>query len=192
MGLLTQESNLDKAFIAAESFAPPCAAARTSLNGWSAAWPSWRRQAHRRFSRTSTRTCVSRSSIAVATRSICASTRRCPGWDSIERDWHRPPTAAVGRTADAGGVGQAPRCRDRPADARRADQPPRPGRDRMARAGASERPGALLVTSHDRAFLDGVADRIWELRDRRLTVVPRQLLVVRPATRGTRRARAQG
>ena len=34
----------------------------------------------------------------------------------------------------------------------------------------STRPGALLVTSHDRAFLDGVADRIWELRDRRLTV----------------------
>ena len=28
----------------------------------------------------------------------------------------------------------------------------------------------MLVTSHDRAFLDGVADRIWELRDRRLTV----------------------
>src|SRR3954453_19189526 len=32
------------------------------------------------------------------------------------------------------------------------------------------RGGALLVTSHDRAFLDGVADRIWELRDRRPTV----------------------
>jgi ATP-binding cassette subfamily F protein 3 len=30
------------------------------------------------------------------------------------------------------------------------------------------RPGALLVASHDRAFLDGVVDRIWELRDRRL------------------------
>src|SRR3954452_2365508 len=34
----------------------------------------------------------------------------------------------------------------------------------------ANREGALLVTSHDRAFLDGVADRIWELRDRRLTV----------------------
>ncbi|MBA2570241.1 MAG: ABC-F family ATP-binding cassette domain-containing protein, partial [Chloroflexi bacterium] len=33
----------------------------------------------------------------------------------------------------------------------------------------SRRPGALLVASHDRAFLDGVATRIWELRDRRLT-----------------------
>ena len=40
----------------------------------------------------------------------------------------------------------------------------------MARADARQRPGALLVTSHDRAFLDGVVERIWELRDRRLSV----------------------
>ncbi|MBA2372655.1 MAG: ABC-F family ATP-binding cassette domain-containing protein [Chloroflexi bacterium] len=32
------------------------------------------------------------------------------------------------------------------------------------------RHGALLVASHDRAFLDATADRIWELRDRALTV----------------------
>jgi ATP-binding cassette subfamily F protein 3 len=31
------------------------------------------------------------------------------------------------------------------------------------------REGALLVASHDRAFLDGVVQRVWELRDRRLT-----------------------
>ena len=30
------------------------------------------------------------------------------------------------------------------------------------------RAGALIVASHDRAFLDAVPDRIWELRDRRL------------------------
>ncbi|MEO8626119.1 MAG: ribosomal protection-like ABC-F family protein [Candidatus Limnocylindrales bacterium] len=30
------------------------------------------------------------------------------------------------------------------------------------------RPGALLVASHDRAFLDAVVGRIWEIRDRRL------------------------
>ncbi len=34
----------------------------------------------------------------------------------------------------------------------------------------TRRRGALLVASHDRAFLDAVATRIWELRDRRLTV----------------------
>ena len=32
------------------------------------------------------------------------------------------------------------------------------------------RPGALLVASHDRAFLDAVVSRVWELRDRRLEV----------------------
>jgi ATP-binding cassette subfamily F protein 3 len=32
------------------------------------------------------------------------------------------------------------------------------------------RSGALLVASHDRAFLDGTVGRVWELRDRRLTV----------------------
>jgi ATP-binding cassette subfamily F protein 3 len=32
------------------------------------------------------------------------------------------------------------------------------------------RTGALLVASHDRAFLDATVTRVWELRDRRLTV----------------------
>src|SRR4051794_4619617 len=32
------------------------------------------------------------------------------------------------------------------------------------------RNGALLVASHDRAFLDATVQRVWELRDRRLTV----------------------
>ncbi len=31
------------------------------------------------------------------------------------------------------------------------------------------RNGSLLVASHDRAFLDATVDRVWELRDRRLT-----------------------
>ncbi len=35
----------------------------------------------------------------------------------------------------------------------------------------ARRSGALLVASHDRAFLDAVVTRIWELRDRRLTSV---------------------
>ncbi len=34
----------------------------------------------------------------------------------------------------------------------------------------ASRAGALLVASHDRAFLDATVGRIWELRDRRLTV----------------------
>jgi len=37
-------------------------------------------------------------------------------------------------------------------------------------AALAARHGALVVASHDRAFLDGVAGRVWELRDRRLKV----------------------
>jgi ATP-binding cassette subfamily F protein 3 len=33
-----------------------------------------------------------------------------------------------------------------------------------------QRAGGLIIASHDRAVLDAVPDRIWELRDRRLTV----------------------
>ena len=33
----------------------------------------------------------------------------------------------------------------------------------------ARRHGALIVASHDRAFLDNVVQRVWELRDRRLT-----------------------
>jgi ATP-binding cassette subfamily F protein 3 len=33
----------------------------------------------------------------------------------------------------------------------------------------NRRPGSLLVASHDRAFLDATVNRIWEMRDRRLT-----------------------
>ena len=32
------------------------------------------------------------------------------------------------------------------------------------------RNGSLLVASHDRAFLDATVDRVWELRDRKLTI----------------------
>ncbi len=37
-------------------------------------------------------------------------------------------------------------------------------------ASLAGRPGAFVVASHDRAFLDGVATRIWELRGRRLEI----------------------
>ena len=55
-----------------------------------------------------------------------------------------------------------------------------------------ERHGALIVAAHDRAFLDNVVQRVWELRDRRLRIVPRQLLGLRASARGARRAPAQG
>ncbi len=54
------------------------------------------------------------------------------------------------------------------------------------------REGALLVASHDRAFLDAVVTRIWELRDRQLSPVQGRLLRIPAAARGGRRSSAQG
>ena len=63
--------------------------------------------------------------------------------------------------------------------ARRADQPPRPARDRAARAGARRRStGTLLLVTHDRALLDAVTlTRRIELADGRSSSrsVPRRL-----------------
>jgi ATP-binding cassette subfamily F protein 3 len=53
------------------------------------------------------------------------------------------------------------------------------------------REGSLLVASHDRAFLDATVNRIWELRDRKLTRIPRRLQLVPPAARGARRLRGE-
>ncbi len=50
---------------------------------------------------------------------------------------------------------------------------------------------ALLVASHDRAFLDNVVERIWELRDAAADDVPGCLLGLPHAARGRRRPRAQ-
>ena len=47
------------------------------------------------------------------------------------------------------------------------------------------RAGSLLVASHDRAFLDATVTRIWELRDRRITVVPGRLLRLPPPARSS-------
>ncbi len=54
-----------------------------------------------------------------------------------------------------------------------------------------KRDRALLVASHDRAFLDNVVERIWELRDRRLAIVPGRLLGLPAPARVGRRAGAQ-
>ena len=51
------------------------------------------------------------------------------------------------------------------------------------------RAGALLVASHDRAFLDATVSRVWELRDRRLTVFRGDYSLVPPPARRTGRPR---
>ena len=56
----------------------------------------------------------------------------------------------------------------------------------------AERDGALVVASHDRAFLDAVVGRVWELRDRRLTAFRGNYSAFLEPARGARRAGAQG
>jgi hypothetical protein len=67
---------------------------------------------------------------------------------------------AVARGAPPGRFGaRAPGRADVPRS-RQADQPPRRDHRRVARNRLAARPGALIVVTHDRYFLDRVATRI--------------------------------
>ena len=80
--------------------------------------------------------------------------------------------------------------RPRPAHARRADEPPRSRRPRVARgAPPPARRRRCSWRRHDRAFLDATVTRVWELRDRRLTAFRGDYSRVPPPARGARRAR---
>ena len=80
---------------------------------------------------------------------------------------------AVGRLAEARRAGAGAGDRARPAAARRADQPPRPRRDRAgSRTLLRGFPGAVVFVTHDRRFLDRVATRIVELDRGRLQSFP--------------------
>ena len=143
MGLLTQESNLDKAFIAAESLRAAVRSGADELErmenrlahleaeGAQAVQSDEYAHLRESFEHRGGYTLDLRVDAALS------------GLGFRSRRLGSTTDPAFGRTADAGGVGQAPRGRDRPADARRADQPPRPGRDRMARAGASRTAGRV-------------------------------------------------
>ncbi len=107
-------------------------------------------------------------------RSTSASTRRSPASASRREDWLAD--GAVRRRADAGRARPAAGRQPRPAPARRADEPPGPRGARVAGGVAPRGAGALVVASHDRAFLDAMVSRIWELRERRLDGLPGLLL----------------
>ena len=112
------------------------------------------------------------------------------GFDAT--DWDRPPTALSGgeqtRAALARLVIADP-------DLLLLDEPTNHldiGALEWLEEHLRRRRGSLLVASHDRAFLDATVTRVWELRDRRLTAVPRRLLGLPPPARGARRASRQG
>ena len=138
-------------------------------DGWPTSSPPWRPPAASPSRTTPSSSIASRSS--AATRSTSASMTRCPA--SGSRAERRRPVAgvALGRRADPRGAGPARDRRPGPPPPRRADEPPRPRRPGVARGAPPAAPRRRsLVASHDRAFLDATVTRVWELRDRRLTV----------------------
>ena len=135
---------------------------------------------------TPTSSTASRSS--AATRSTSASTRRCRGSASRATSGHKPPTALSGgeqtRAALARLVIADP-------DLLLLDEPTN-HLDLDALEWLEEhlrrRRGALLVASHDRAFLDATVDRDLGAPRPPADGVPRRLQRLPPPARGARRA----
>jgi ATP-binding cassette subfamily F protein 3 len=85
-------------------------------------------------------------------------------------DWERPPTALSGGQQTRAALA---RLLVAELDLLMLDEPTNHldvAAIEWLETALAARPGALLVASHDRAFLDAVVARIWELRDRRLEV----------------------
>ncbi len=170
IGLLTQESNLDAAFIGAPSLRAAVRSGAheleqmerrlTELEAAGAEAVQSHEYAHLReaFDHRAGYTLDIRVDAALS------------GLGFERSDWERPPTQLSGGQQTRAALA---RLLVAEIDLLMLDEPTN-HLDLTAiewlEQALSQRPGALLVTSHDRAFLDGVADRIWELRDRRLTV----------------------
>ena len=110
---------------------------------------------------------VRRSS--AATRSTSASTRALSGLGFARDEWAKPPSALSGGEQTRASLA---RLVIADPDLLLLDEPTN-HLDLDALEWLEEhlrrRAGSLLVASHDRAFLDATVDRVWELRDRRLT-----------------------
>ena len=170
IGLLTQEANLDPAFIASPTLR---AAVRggageleqmerrlTELEAAGAAAVESDEYAHLReaFEHRAGYTLDMRVDAALS------------GLGFERSDWERPPTEMSGGQQTRAALA---RLLVAEIDLLMLDEPTNHldlSAIEWLEQALAQRPGALLVTSHDRAFLDGVAERIWELRDRRLTV----------------------
>jgi ATP-binding cassette subfamily F protein 3 len=92
------------------------------------------------------------------------------GLGFAREEWHRPPTQLSG-----GQQTRAALARVLVGDAGLLllDEPTNHldvGAIEWLETALAARHGAFVVASHDRAFLDGVATRVWELRDERLEV----------------------
>ena len=170
LGLLTQESNLDQSFVAAPSLR---AAVRSGageleqmerrlseLEAAGAAAVQSAEYAHLReaFDHRGGYTLDLRVEAALS------------GLGFDRSDWDRPPTQMSGGQQTRAALA---RLLVAELDLLMLDEPTNHldlSAIEWLEQALANRPGALLVASHDRAFLDGSVDRIWEIRDRRLTV----------------------
>jgi ATP-binding cassette subfamily F protein 3 len=92
------------------------------------------------------------------------------GLGFAETDWHRPPTEMSGGQQTRAALA---RLLVSEVDLLMLDEPTNHldvAAIEWLENALADRPGSLIVASHDRAFLDAVVDRVWELRDRRLEV----------------------
>ena len=107
-------------------------------------------------------------------------------------DVARPPTSLSGGEQTRAALARLVIADPGPAPARRADQPPRPRRPRVAR-GASPPARRLAPRRLPRSRVPrrDASTAIWELRDRQPDGLPWRLQLLPPPARGARPARAR-
>jgi ATP-binding cassette subfamily F protein 3 len=170
IGLLTQETNLDPAIVAAPTLRAAVRAGAGELEAMErrlaeleAAGPAGVESAEYAHLREQFEV---REGYSLDTRVDAA----LSGLGFAKADWERPPTALSGGQQTRAALA---RLLVAELDLLMLDEPTNHldvAAIEWLETTLAARPGALLVASHDRAFLDAVVARIWELRDRRLEV----------------------
>ncbi len=170
VGLLTQETNLDPAIVAAPSLRAAVRAGAGDLEemerrlaelesaGSAGVQSAEYAQLREQFE--------VREGYSLDTRVDAA----LSGLGFDRADWERPPTALSGGQQTRAALA---RLLVAELDLLMLDEPTNHldvAAIEWLETTLAARPGALLVASHDRAFLDAVVTRVWELRDRKLEV----------------------
>ena len=192
IGMLPQEANLDPVFGAAPEVRAAVRAGAAEVERLEAGLAALEERGAEAVESQVYAHLRERFERSTATTSTSAWTRRCPGSASrarTGRDRSRScPAASRPAPRSRGCWWPIPSCScstSRPITWTSA-------RSSGSRSRSSGGHGALIVASHDRAFLDAVVSRIWELRDRRLTPFRGAYSAYLAAARAGRRAAAQG
>ena len=169
LGLLGQEAHFDEAFMAAPDLRSAVRHGAAHLERMAEELGRLEHDGPRRRAPT-TPTSSTGSTSSAATRSTSAWTRRCRASASRATSGRgrRPRSPAASRPARPSPGWSSPTRTCCCSTSRRTTSTS--GRSSGSRSTSAAAPGRLLVASHDRAFLDATVSRVWELRDRRLTV----------------------